>query len=335
MVTLALVGVGAWGKNLLRALSTLPGARLKWVYDKNTDLLARAAASVPQARAASDLEEILADPETRAVAIATPARTHHDIAKACLEAGKDVFVEKPLSLSVADGSDLVRAAKATGRRLMVGHLMRYHPAFERLLEIAAADAGRIHYVYSQRLNLGVIRRDENALWSLAPHDVSMILALLGGAMPARIAARGGCFVQPGVEDVVFATMTFPGGELANLHVSWLDPHKVRRLTVVGAKKMITFDDQEPSEKIRIYEKGAEPPQAVATFAEAISVRVGDVLIPRVGASEPLRSEMAHFVECVEKGAEPRTDAAEGLRVLKVLSAAQASIARGGEPVEIA
>lgn len=334
MVTLALVGAGSWGKNLLRNFASIPGCRLKWVCDRDEAILARAAAAAPGARSVQDLAAVVTDAEVQAIAIATPARTHHDVAKICLEAGKDVFVEKPLALTVEDGEDLLRCTRARGRLLMVGHLLHYHPAVEKLKEVVAAEAGRIHCIYTQRLNLGVIRKDENAWWSLAPHDVSVVLSLLGGALPSAVTARGGAFVQPAVEDVVFATLDFPGGEIANIHVSWLDPHKVRTMTVVGSRRMVTFDDQEPAEKIRIYEKGAHPPQEFASFGESIGIHAGEVRIPQVRSTEPLREECLHFLRCVEERKPPRTDGDEGLRVLKVLAAAQTSLERGGTPVRV-
>jgi predicted dehydrogenase len=218
---------------------------------------------------------------------------------------------------------------------MVGHLLLYHPGV-RYLKQAVADGvlGDLLYIYSQRVNLGKVRRDENALWSFAPHDLSVVLHLMGQE-PVDVAARGSAFLQPGVEDVVFVDLRFPGGQTAHVHVSWLDPHKLRKFTVVGTQKMIVFDDMEASEKIKVYDKGVDRAGQVVSYGDALTVRSGDILIPKISLQEPLRLECQHFIECVRERRKPLTDGLDGLRVVKVLDAAQRSLARGGAPVAIA
>jgi predicted dehydrogenase len=252
-----------------------------------------------------------------------------------LEAGKDVYVEKPLTLEVAHAEELVRLARKHDRILMVGHLLLYHPAVRYLKGmVERGEMGDVYYIYSQRVNLGKVRRDENALWSFAPHDLSVILHLLD-MEPLDVVARGSAFIQGTVEDVVFVDLRFPGGKLAHLHVSWLDPHKIRKFTVVGSQKMVVFDDMDASEKIRIYDKGVDRAGQVVSYGDALTVRSGDILIPKISLQEPLRLECQHFVECVRERKRPLTDGEDGLRVVKVLAAAQASLEAGGAPVALA
>ena len=221
------------------------------------------------------------------------------------------------------------------RILMVGHLLLYHPAVRYLKDLVQrGELGDPYYVTSQRLNLGKVRRDENALWSFAPHDLSVILHLLG-AEPIDVAARGSAFLQPGVDDVVFLHLRFPQGRMAHVHVSWLDPHKTRKFTVVGSRKMAVFDDMEASEKIRIYDKGVERAGEIVSYSEALTVRSGDITIPRVDLQEPLRLECLHFLECVRERKAPLSDGASGLAVVRVLAAAQTSLEQGGAPVALA
>ena len=254
-VQLALVGTGDWGANLLRNFAALPEARVVAVCDADPGRLARAQATVPAARAVARAEELLEVPGIEAIVIAAPAPAHAPLAKLFLDAGKDVYVEKPFTLDVADAEALVALAEAKQRILMVGHLLIHHPAVVRLKAmIDAGELGTVHYVYSQRVNLGKVRKDENALWSFAPHDLSVMLHFLGGE-PVDVSARGSAFLQPGIEDVVFASLSWADGRMAHAHVSWLDPHKLRRFTVVGSKKMALFDDMEPSEKLKIYDRG--------------------------------------------------------------------------------
>jgi predicted dehydrogenase len=333
-VALAQVGTGDWGANLVRNFAALPECRLAAVCDADASRLERAVKGLPGARAVADPERLATDPEIEAVAIASPAITHYPLARRFLEAGKDVYVEKPMTLRAAEAAELVRLAESGGRILMVGHLLLYHPAVVRLAALVREGAlGEIRYVYAQRTNLGKVRPDENALWSFAPHDFAVLLDLLGEE-PSDVSARGEAFLQPGIHDVVFAYLRFPSGRCAHVHVSWLDPHKMRRLTVVGSQKMAVFDDQEPNEKLRIYDKGVDA-GAVVDFARALAVRSGDVWIPRIDATEPLRLECRHFLECVRTRQAPRTDGRSGLRVVRALEAASRSLSLGGAPVPVA
>jgi predicted dehydrogenase len=306
---------------------------IRWIVDRDAAALERARALAPRARAGTDLEVALADPAVDAVVIATPAVTHADLACRALAAGKHVLVEKPLALSVADAERVARAAASSGRVLLVGHLMVFHPAVVRLKElVASGQLGELYYLHARRVNLGRLRHDENALWSFAPHDLSMIDALLD-ATPVRVSASGQSYLQPGIEDVVFATLHFAGGTMAHIHLSWLDPRKERRLTVVGSRMMAEFDDV-AAEKLRIYDKGYERPPSFRGFDEYLTLRDGDVHIPQLVMEEPLRVEVRHFLDCVVAGARPRVDADSALRVTRVLEAAQRSLLTGGTPVDI-
>jgi predicted dehydrogenase len=332
---LALVGTGDWGGNLLRNFATLPGARVVAICDSDPGHLARAQKVVPGAIALTDARAVLETPHVDAVVIAAPAKAHAPLARLFLSEGKDVYVEKPFTLDVADAEGLVALAQAKQRVLMVGHLLKHHPAVKRLKQMVdAGDMGDVRYVYSQRVNLGKVRSDENALWSFAPHDLSVMLYLLGGE-PVEVSAHGQAFLQPGIEDVVFTALRWADGRMAHAHVSWLDPHKIRRFTVVGARRMAVFDDMEPSEKLRVYDKGVDAKEgSFVDFAHAHTVRQGDILIPKLEGAEPLRLECQHFVDCVRSRATPLTDGKDGLTVVRVLAAAQASLDRKGAPVRL-
>jgi predicted dehydrogenase len=285
-------------------------------------------------RTCYDPEEVLSSPDIDAVVVATPAITHFDIASRAMAAGKDVFVEKPMTLSLRDAENLVEMAEREGRVLMVGHLLEYHPAVNAMRDLLkSGEIGDPYYLYSERVNLGRIRSDENALWSFAPHDVSIILYLLGEE-PVEVAARGAAYIQPDIEDVAFVWMLFPGNRLAQVHVSWLDPHKIRRTTLVGSKKMVVFDDMQTAEKIRIYNKGVEHNGQFANYADAPTLRFGEVTVPVLKMVEPLRVECEHFVECVQTRSVPRSDGRDGLRVVRVIDAAQRSLRSGGVPVRL-
>ena len=321
-VRVGVAGLGYWGPNLARNLGALPGCELTWLCDADPATLERVAARHPGARATGDLADLLADDALDAVVLATPVPTHAELAERVLGAGKHCFVEKPLALTVADAERAVAAAEAAGRVLMVGHLLEYHPGVTLLKQIAdSGDLGDIHYVYGNRLNLGKLRADENALWSLGAHDVSVLLHLLGEE-PHEVEARGESYMRPGVEDVVFCFLRFPSGRAAHLHLSWLDPHKERRFTVVGAKRMATFDDMALEGKVTVYDKGFD--EDASSYGEYIT-RSGDIWSPRIPNREPLRLECEHFVECVRTGATPQSDGHSGLRVVRVLEALQARL----------
>jgi predicted dehydrogenase len=318
-VRVGVVGLGYWGPNLARNFDALPGCRLRWCCDPDPEARERGAARLPEARFTGDLDDLLGDPELDAVALATPVPTHAELARRALAAGKHCFVEKPLAQSTADAERVLEAARETDRVLMVGHLLEYHPGVRTLRELAeSGQLGDIRYVYSHRLNLGKLRDDENALWSLGAHDVSVVL-LLAGEEPHEVEARGESYMHPGVEDVVFCFLRFPSGLAAHLHLSWLDPHKERRFTVVGSRQMATFDDMELERKVTVYDKGFD--QSATTYGEYIT-RSGDIWSPRIDNVEPLRLECEHFLECVREGRAPLSDGASGLRVVRVLEALQ-------------
>jgi predicted dehydrogenase len=322
-VQVGVVGLGYWGPNLARNFDRLPGASLRWICDESADARARWAAQFPRTRMAEDVDELLDDPGLEAVVVATHVPSHAELATRALEAGKHVFVEKPLAQSVGEAERVVAAAVGAGRTLMVGHLLEYHPGVEKLNEIAdAGELGEIHYIYSNRLNLGKLRADENALWSLGAHDVSVVLRLAGDEEPEEITAVGESYMRRGIEDVVFCYLRFPSGIAAHLHLSWLDPHKERRFTVVGSKRMATFDDMELERKVTVYDKGFD--QDFSSYGEYIA-RSGDAWSPRISNEEPLRIECRHFVECVREGKPPRSGPESGLRVVRVLEALQRSL----------
>jgi predicted dehydrogenase len=330
-VRIALVGYGYWGPNLARNFAQARGGELYAVVD--ADPVARSkAAALYQCRAMASLEEALADPLVDAVAIATPARTHYALTRAALEAGKHVFVEKPLTMDLAEGRIVAALAAERGRTLMVGHVFEFNGAVRYIKQaIARGELGDIYYLYSRRVNLGRVQSDVNALWSIAPHDISIALYLLG-QMPVAVSCQGASCLLNGVEDVVFLTLHFPGNLLCHVHASWLDPSKTRETTVVGSKKMIVYDDVAAEGKVRIYDKGAFR-KGDATYGEyQYKIHSGDILIPRLEMREPLAEECAHFVHCVRTGETPLTDAQNGLRVVEVLTAGQQSLQENGAKI---
>ncbi len=321
-VIVGVVGLGYWGPNLARNFDRLAGADLRWLCDGRPEIRERHAAAFPRTRFTGELDDLLDDPELDAIVLATPVPTHAELAFRVLEAGKHCFVEKPLAQSVADAERAVEASRRSGRILMVGHLLQYHPGVNKLKEVAdSGELGDIHYIYGNRLNLGQLRRDENALWSLGAHDVSVLLHL-ADEEPFEWSARGESYMREGVEDVVFGFLRFPSGIAAHLHLSWLDPHKERRFTVVGSKRMATFDDMDPERKVTIYDKGFD--QKSDTYGEYIT-RSGDIWSPRVPNDEPLRLECEHFLACVRDGRTPVSDGESGLRVVRVLEGLQSSL----------
>ena len=332
-VGVAVVGAGQWGRNHVRVMSQLPTADLRWVCDANAATRDAMQQLYPQVGVTATLEDVLGDDHVEAVVISSSAPTHHPLATQVLKAGKHVLVEKPLALSVADAAELVDLADQQQRCCMVGHLLLYHQAVLDLkILVEAGELGEVYYVYSQRVNLGTIRKDENALWSFAPHDLSVLLFLLD-AKPVSVSARGASYIRPNVQDVVFLNVVFDTGTMGHLQVSWLDPHKVRKTTIVGSKKMAVFDDVESAEKLRIYDKGVDAPD-YQSYGDALTLRFGGIVIPQVKMSEPLRTECAHFLECVRSGATPRSDGRSGLAVVRLLAAAQQSLDRDGEPVSL-
>ena len=333
MVGMAVVGAGAWGKNHIRVFSELPNVRLKYVCDSDRSKLLSIQRAYPQAKMVETIKPILEDSDVRGIVVASSAASHYSLAKEALMADRDVLVEKPMALHSEEAEEILEIAEKRGRILMVGHLLLYHPVVDRLKEmILTGELGDIYYLYTQRVNLGVIRQDENALLSFAPHDLSVILYLIN-EQPVVVSAHGESYIQRGIEDVVFVSLRFSDGKMANIHLSWLDPHKMRKITIVGAKKMVVFDDVEASEKLRIYDKGVRSP-SYDTYSEYLSLRFGDITIPSIKMVEPLRTEAAHFVQCVESRKEPKTSGRDGLRVVNILVAAQSSLKHGGVPVKL-
>jgi predicted dehydrogenase len=311
VTTVGVVGLGYWGPSLARNLTAIPGCELAWCCDSSEAARERVA-------------PLLADDELDAVVLATPVPTHAPLAVRVLEAGKHCFVEKPLGVTVEEAERAVAAARDADRVLMVGHLLEYHPGVRMLADLwASGELGDVFYIYGNRLNLGKVRADENALWSLGAHDVSVLLAL-AGEDPFEVQARGESYLRPGVEDVVFCFLRFPSGLAAHLHLSWLDPHKERRFTVVGSKRMATFDDMALEGKVTIYDKGFD--QDARNWGEYIT-RAGEIRSPAIPNVEPLRVECEHFLECVRTGATPRSDGESGLRVVRVLEALQEQLER--------
>ncbi|HEX9704052.1 MAG TPA: Gfo/Idh/MocA family oxidoreductase [Gemmatimonadales bacterium] len=329
---IGVVGAGMWGKNHVRTVAGLAEAELAAVCDTDAATRAKLERQYPAARITGDTDDLLRVVD--AVIIAAPAGTHADLARRCIEAGKPCLVEKPFALRVEDAQAVARLAARNRVPVVAGHLLLFHPAVERLRELVrGGEFGRIYYLYGLRVNLGQVRADENALWSFGPHDVSVALFLLGGS-PVRVSAHGHCYLQPGIEDVVFLTMEFGSGVLAHVQLSWLDPHKERRLTVVGAKKMGVFDDMESREKLRIYDKGVDRPPEYRSFGESLAIREGDIFIPRIPNVEPLAAELGHFVRVARHEEAPRSGAEDGVQVVRVLEAASRSLASGGEPVTL-
>jgi len=339
MVGIAVVGAGYWGPNLIRNFAAV--GNLVAVVDRDEERLQTQHSLYPGVLFTADLAEVLQSDAVQGVALATPADSHYALAKQVIEAGKSVFIEKPLAQTVQECEELIRLAAERGVVLMVGHTFEYNAAVQYVEKcIEQNELGQIYYIYSQRLNLGVVRSDINALWNLAPHDISIALRWLK-KMPVRVDARGYTYLQPGIEDVVYLNMEFEDGVAVHVHVSWLDPGKVRRMTVVGSEKMIVYDDASTEAKIQLYDKGIDRRGLDGSLGDFDSFgkfqliqRAGDVLIPRIDFAEPLRSECQHFVECVTEGKKPLTDGENGLRVVKVLAAASRSLATGGASIEL-
>lgn len=343
MTNVGIIGCGYWGPNLLRNLAANPRARVAGVADRAPERRAFVTERYPGVRTLEDHRALLSDPEVEAVVVATPAATHGALAREALEAGKHVLVEKPLAMSTAEAEGLVALAAEKHRVLMAGHTFLFNAAVEALKGyVDDGTLGEPYYLYSQRLNLGIVRSDVNALWNLAPHDVSIVLHLFGG-LPRSVSATGASYLQPEIEDVVFMNLRYGDGRLAHVHVSWLDPGKVRRMTVVGSKKMVVYDDVADA-KIAVYDKGIDRrpigadrspvPQPTEFAAHQLVKRAGDVHLPDIAFTEPLAREVDHFVHCVETGEAPLTGPKNGLDVVRVLEAAERSIAGGGVEIPL-
>jgi UDP-2-acetamido-3-amino-2,3-dideoxy-glucuronate N-acetyltransferase len=323
---IAVVGAGYWGANLVRVFHQL--GVLHRICDCDTQRLEEFAKQYPGVVTGVSPEEAMGDPAVDAVVIATPAEHHYAQARRALLMGKDVYVEKPLALHCEEAAILTEMAERQGRILMVGHLLEYHPAILRLQELIETNVlGRIEYIYSNRLNMGKVRREENALWSFAPHDISVILLLLK-QMPIQVAATGGTYLQPNIADVTVSTMLFDRGVRAHLFVSWLHPYKEQKLVVVGERRMAVFDDVRKTEKLQIYDKRVDLVNGHYIAEKPVSRTV------EFPADEPLAAECRHFLECIESRRKPRSDGYDGWRVLRVLEASQRSLSMNGEPVQL-
>ena len=320
-VRVGVAGLGYWGPNLARNFDDL--AELAWLCDLDPGHRERFAARYPSARVTASVEEMLADGTLDAVVVATPVPTHYALAKQALEAGKHVLVEKPPAMRAAEIDELVELASASDRVLMPGHLLLYHPGVVKVKElIGSGELGEVLCVYGNRQNLGIVRTNENALWSLGVHDLSVILYLLDED-PVVATAQGRDFLTPGVEDVVFCFLRFPSGKIAHMHLSWLDPHKMRKITVVGREKMVVFDDMELERKVTVYEKS--PWKRAETYGEW-QTRSGDIFIPKISTDEPLRLECSHFLELVEGRGDREKVARDGARVVRALEMLTRSLA---------
>jgi len=334
-IRVACVGAGYWGPNLIRNVAEAPGAELVAICDRDEPRLRQVGRRYPSARLETGFDRILADDSIAAVVLATPASAHHALAIAAMEAGKDVLVEKPMARTVAECREILDCAARHDRVLMVGHTFIFNAAVRMIRDlVTSGEIGDVLYVYSSRVNLGRIRQDVNALWNVAPHDISIVNHVLGED-PVRARAMGRSFLQPGIEDVVFAVFEYPGGAVAHVHSSWLDPSKVRRTTFVGSKKMVVYDDIESEGKIKIYDKGVRRTTPETEYGEfQLRLHSGDIHIPKITFTEPLAEECRHFLECVRTRSTPVTDGRQGLAVVAALEAAQKSLESGGEAFAI-
>lgn len=335
MIRIGVIGCGHWGPNIIRNFVQMPHVEMQKVADLNVEQLNHIKLLYPTVEVTTNYKEIIADPEIDAVAIATPVNTHKSFAVEALENGKHVFVEKPMAGSIADADIMVETAVKNNLQLMVGHTFEYHAAVLKMKEVIDAGMlGNIYYINCQRLNLGLFQKDINVVWDLAPHDISIVLMLLG-TEPEHVMSIGASHINPSVEDVATTTLSFRNNIIAFIQTSWVDPNKVRKMTVVGSKKMLVYDDIQANEKIWIYDKGVEIPERYDTFGEFnYAYHYGDIVIPRIENKEPLYLELSHFIDCIENGSRPITDGNNGLRVVKILEAAQRSIKQGGIKVRV-
>ncbi len=332
---MAVIGCGYWGPNLVRNFRSLPGVRVSVICDKSRERLEHLGKLYPEAEKAADVCRITDDPGVDAVAIATPVSTHHGLASALLQKGKHTFVEKPLAATSGQCRDLIQVAREKGLTLMVGHTFVYTTTVRKIKEIVdSGEIGELMYIGCRRLNLGLFQKDINVAWDLAPHDLSIILFIMG-KKPVSVNCQGKAHVTPGIEDVTNISLSFGNGGFATIQSSWIDPRKVREITIVGTKKMIVYDDTEPLEKVKIYDKCVEAPPHYDTFGEfQYSYHYGDILSPFVKQEEPLRAECQHFIDCIDKGSLPDSSGEEGLAVVQILEAATRSLRDGGGTIPL-
>ncbi|MGD9140642.1 MAG: Gfo/Idh/MocA family oxidoreductase [bacterium] len=333
--TVGVIGCGYWGPNLLRNFNQLPGAKVKYCCDLSDDRLKHMKSLYPHLTATKDMSDLIEDRDVDAVVVATPVSTHYPIAKACLEGGKHVLLEKPLTQSTAEAEGLVKLADEKKKVLFVGHTFVYSAAVEKMKDLLKADElGDIYYVSSVRVNLGLFQEDINVIWDLAPHDIS-IMNYLFDSEPVTVTTFARSYIQPGIEDVAFLILQYPGGTVAHIQVSWLDPNKIRRTTLVGSKKMLVYDDTSMLEKIRVYDKGVDVLPHYDTFGEfQLSYRFGDIVVPKIKEVEPLKKECSHFMDCALNGKRPQSSGRDGLAVVKVVERACESAKLGGAPLPL-
>lgn len=335
MHKIAVVGCGYWGPNLVRNFRSLPGVKVEVICDKSRERLDHVGQLYPEVEATTDFSRVAQDHAIDMVAIATNVCSHYSLARASLESGKHTFVEKPLAASVAECQDLVRLAQKDSLTLMVGHTFIYTPTVRKIREIVdSGEIGELMYISCRRLNLGLFQTDINVAWDLAPHDIAIVLFIMNES-PVSVNCQGKAHLTPGVEDVTNISLSFPSGGFATIQSSWIDPRKVREITFIGTKKMIVYDDTEPLEKIKIYDKHVELPPHYDTFGEFhYSYHYGDILSPFVKQEEPLKIECQHFVNCVDSAGRPDSSGYEGLAVVRILEAATQSLRNGGGTIPL-
>jgi predicted dehydrogenase len=332
---IGVIGAGYWGPNLVRNFNQLQDSRVDLVCDLDESRLKHIQSLYPHVQVSTNYQDATLSKDLDAVCVATPAHTHYKIAMEALEQGKHVFVEKPMTACQREAEEMVAKAAEMGLTLMVDHTFAYAPAVNHIKElIGNGELGKVYYVNMSRLNLGLIQRDINVIWDLAPHDISILCYVLGD-YPIRASAHGNCNILEGIEDVAMVSLHFPGNVVAFLHLSWLDPCKQRRATFVGSRKMLVYDDVEQLEKIKIHDKGVEDPPHYDTFGEfQLSYRYGDISAPYVENQEPLTIECRHFLDCIKSGDEPITSGDEGLKIVRVIEACQRSLNLGGQTVDV-
>ena len=335
MLNVAVVGCGYWGPNLVRNFISLNDCAVKKICDMNQARLGYINKLYPTVEGTTKYDDIISDTGIDAVVIATPVSLHYEQAAMSLSAGKHTFIEKPMASSTMECKELIDLAEKKKLTLMVGHTFIYTPAVKKIKEIISkGDLGKIQYIHARRLNLGLFQKDINVAWDLAPHDLSIILYLMNKA-PVSVNCQGKCHINPGIEDVTSMTLDFPDNGFAIINSSWLDPNKVREMTIVGDKRMVVYDDNEPLEKLKIYDKRVEVPPHYDTFAEFhYAYHYGDMYAPYLKQEEPLKVEMQHFIDCIASKVKPDTGGPEGLKVVQILESASDSLKKGGAKIEL-
>jgi predicted dehydrogenase len=337
MIKLGVIGCGYWGPNLIRTFHNNAEVDLVAISDRDPARLEKVGALYPHAGRIRDPKDLIADSSIDAVVVATPVSSHFPLGMAVLESGKHLFLEKPMASSSEECKRLIEVAEAKDRVIMVGHTFLFSPPVRKVRSlIDGGDLGEVYYVAVTRVNLGIFQKDVNVVWDLAPHDIAMLNSFFG-ATPTVVSATGRCYVQKdrGIEDVAFLTVEYPGGQIAHIHVSWLDPNKIRRMTFVGSRKMLVYDDVEPTEKIKVYDKGVEIQPHYESFGEfQLTLRSGDIFVPKIDTTEPLKVEGQHFVDVIKGRAESISSGYHGLQVVDVLEKACQSIKDDGQPIEV-